>query len=218
MRLNFVAASRHDAATMCNHYQNHPEALPTWRQYIGIDPHVYDPPFSETRIDVWRRRMGEVVRTVDGARVAGEMAWGVPLTLPGKRPGTTVTKYVTNVRNLASPFWANMLKRPAQRCLVPFSRFAEPKLGPDGKGTKDEHWFRVADREVAAFAGLWRPTAVGDAYAFLTCAPNPLVAPLHPKAMPVILAEDDYATWLDGDAEAAAALAVPFPSQLMVVE
>ena len=39
-----------------------------------------------------------------------------------------------------------------------------------------------------------------------------------PKAMPVILAEDDYATWLDGDAEAAAALAVPFPSQLMVVE
>lgn len=72
------------------------------------------------------------------------------------------------------------------------------------------NWFRVADRAVA---GLWRPTAVGDAYAFLTCAPNPLVAPLHPKAMPVILAEEDYATWLDGDAEAAAALAVPFPSQ-----
>ncbi|HEV7342493.1 MAG TPA: SOS response-associated peptidase family protein [Sphingopyxis sp.] len=86
------------------------------------------------------------------------------------------------------------------------------------RSSPQSHWFRVADREVAAFAGLWRPTAVGDAYAFLTCAPNPLVAPLHPKAMPVILAEEDYATWLDGDADAAAALAVPFPSQLMVVE
>lgn len=87
---------------------------------------------------------------------------------------------------------------------------SRPSPQPDG--------FRVADREVAAFAGLRRPSAVGDAYAFLTCAPNPLVAPLHPKAMPVILAEEDYATWLDGDADAAAALAVPFPSQLMVVE
>lgn len=112
-----------------------------------------------------------------------------------------MTKYVTNVRNLKSPFWASMLRNPAQRCLVPFSRFAEPKLGPDGKGTKDEHWFRVADREVAAFAGLWLPSAVGDAYAFLTCAPNPLVAPLHPKAMPVILAEEDYNLWLEGDVE-----------------
>ncbi len=204
---------------MCNHYQNHPEALPTWREFIGVDPTLWPPPFSETRIDVWPRRMGEVVRTAaDGRRAAEHMAWGVPLTLPGKRPGTTVTKYVTNVRNLKSPFWASMLRNPAQRCLVPFSRFAEPKLGPDGKGTKDEHWFRVADREVAAFAGLWRPTEVGDAYAFLTCAPNPLVAPLHPKAMPVILAEEEYATWLEGDVDAAAALAVPFPSQLMVVE
>jgi putative SOS response-associated peptidase YedK len=76
----------------------------------------------------------------------------------------------------------------------------------------------VTGRDVAAFVGLWRPSAVGDAYAFLTCAPNPLVAPLNPKAMPVILAEEDYATWLDGDAEEAAALAVPFPSQLMAVE
>jgi putative SOS response-associated peptidase YedK len=99
---------------------------------MGAEP--YDAPFSETRSNVWPRRMGGVVRTVDGARVAGKMAWGVPLTLPGKRSGTTVTKYVTNVRNLKSPYWANMLARPAQRCVVPFSRFAEPKLGPDGKG------------------------------------------------------------------------------------
>ena len=57
----------------------------------------------------------------------------------------------------------------------------------------------------------------GDAFAFLTCDPNPLVAPLHPKAMPVILQSEDYDAWLDGEAETACALASPYPSQLMRV-
>lgn len=43
-----------------------------------------------------------------------------------------------------------------------------------------------------AFAGIWRPSEVGDVYACPTCEPNPLVAPLHPKAMPVILHREDY--------------------------
>ncbi|MFM1982522.1 MAG: hypothetical protein RJB22_1241, partial [Pseudomonadota bacterium] len=46
---------------------------------------------------------------------------------------------------------------------------------------------------------------------------NPLVAPLHPKAIPVILQEADYATWLQGGGAEAAALAMPFPSQLMTI-
>ena len=54
-------------------------------------------------------------------------------------------------------------------------------------------------------------------FAFLTCDPNPLVAPLHPKAMPVILHEGDYRKWLEGSVEEVTALAVPFPSQLMGV-
>ena len=37
--------------------------------------------------------------------------------------------------------------------------------------------------------------------AFLTCGPNPLVAPLHPKVMPVILHPDDYDRWLAGDSD-----------------
>ncbi len=47
--------------------------------------------------------------------------------------------------------------------------------------------------------------------------PNPPVAPLHPKAMPVILHESDYARWLEGSEAEAHALAVPYPSQLMGV-
>jgi putative SOS response-associated peptidase YedK len=44
-----------------------------------------------------------------------------------------------------------------------------------------------------------------------------LVAPLHPKAMPVILQREDYDRWLDGEAADACSLAQPFPSQLMRV-
>jgi len=54
-------------------------------------------------------------------------------------------------------------------------------------------------------------------FAFLTCEPNPSVAPLHEKAMPVILQPEDYDGWLDGEAEDVCKLAQPFPSELMAV-
>ena len=139
------------------------------------------------------------------------MQWGVPLTMKGKRPGTTVTKRITNVRNLSSPFWRSMLTKPQHRCLVPFTRFAEPKAGAG----REECWFKVKETPVSAFAGIWRPSDEGDVFAFLTCEPNPLVKPVHPKAMPVILQPDDYERWLAGDD--AEALAMPFPSQLMAL-
>ena len=63
-----------------------------------------------------------------------------------------------------------------------------------------------------------RPTEDGAAFAFLTCEPNPLVAPIHAKAMPVILHPEDYDQWLDGEVSNACSLAQPFPSQLMRVE
>ena len=65
------------------------------------------------------------------------MQWGVPLRMAGKRPGTSVLKRITNVRNLSSPFWRSMIANPKQRCLVPFTEFAEPKIGAG----REEHWF-----------------------------------------------------------------------------
>lgn len=192
---------------MCNHYRNAPEALSTWRDYIGWD--LFDPLPAP---DLWPRRPALVVCNGGAGKVPAVMTWGVPLTLPGKRPGTTVTKHVTNVRNLASPFWRAMLNDPAQRCLVPFTSFAEPRPG----GGRDEVWFAAPGTPLTAFAGIWRADDQGPVFAFLTCDPNPLVAPVHPKAMPVILAPEDHDRWLSG--APAEDLAVPFPSQLMVVE
>jgi putative SOS response-associated peptidase YedK len=195
---------------MCNHYRNNPDAIPTWREYIGAAPHEGE--WSDIKIDVWPKYQGIIARVDNGQTILDSMAWGVPITLPGKREGTTVTKRVTNVRNLTSPFWRSMLSKPAQRCLVPFNTFAEPKPNAG----RDEVWFKVTDSPVAAFAGIWRPSAEGNVYAFLTCEPNPLVVPIHPKAMPVILQPDDYERWLTGDN--VSDLAAPFPSQLMSIE
>lgn len=200
---------------MCNHYRLDARDIRLFKDWEAVALPAAD---AEMQGDLWPKRPGLVARIDGGAKVFDTMLWGVPMTIPGKRPGTTITKHVTNVRNLTSPFWRSMLAKPAQRCLVPFSRFAEPKPGKDAEtGRPAEYWFTVNDAPVAAFAGIWRPSDAGDVYAFLTCEPNLVVAPLHPKAMPVILLPDDYERWLTGDYDDACALAAPFPSQLMGV-
>jgi putative SOS response-associated peptidase YedK len=191
---------------MCNHYQNHPEAIPTWKEYIGA---AGDIPFSEIKIDVWPKYQGMVARLDGGQKILDTMQWGVPLTMKGKRPGTTITKRITNVRNRSSPFWRSMLTKAENRCLVPFTKFAEPKP----KAGREECWFEVNEASVSAFAGIWRPSDEDNVFAFLTCEPNPLIKPIHPKAMPVILHPEDYDDWLSGDD--AERFAVTFPSQLM---
>lgn len=195
---------------MCNHYRLNLEALADWAEWVGFN---LPPPRVDMDQNIWPKRDSLIARIFDGKQSIDTMSWGVPMTMSGKRPGTSITKHVTNVRNLASPFWRTMLETPAQRCLVPFSAFAEPKIGYG----REEHWFSIADVPIGAFAGIWRTSDEGNVYAFLTCEPNPLVAPLHPKAMPVILQPDDYETWLTADYEDACALAQPFPSQLMTV-
>lgn len=164
--------------------------------------------------ELFPKREGAVVRKEAGERVIDVMCWGIPLAHKSKRTGLPIApKPVTNVRNLTSSFWRSTLTKPEWRCLVPFTSFAEPKAGAG----RDCWWFDLPASEVAAFAGIWRPSEWGNAFAFLTCDPNPLVAPLHPKAMPVILDPEDYDQWLDGEVDDVCTLATPFPSQLMRV-
>lgn len=157
--------------------------------------------------ELFPKRKGLVVREVDGNRRLEEMTWGFPPPASGRLP-------VTNVRNLTSGFWRRELATPALRCLVPVSEFCEWE---GDKGSRTARWFCVLDRDLFAFAGLWRRCDDGPVYAFLTCEPNPLVASVHPKAMPVVLHESDYGRWLNGSRAEACELAVPFPSQLMAM-
>jgi putative SOS response-associated peptidase YedK len=160
-----------------------------------------------------------IVRVADGARELTMARWGMPspqFALKGRAtdPG------VTNVRNTSSPHWRRWLG-PANRCIVPFTSFSEYETGPGGK--KEPVWFALGDdRPLACFAGIWtgwtsiRKTKEGevtcDLFAFLTTEANAEVAPIHPKAMPVILTtEDEVDVWLNAPAHVAMELQRPLP-------
>ena len=137
------------------------------------------------------------------------MRWGFP---PAKAGSKTP---ITNIRNLDSRWWRDVnrewMMEPDYRCLVPFSRFAEWDVK-----AKANAWFSTTTDQ-SFMAGVWRPwkgerlMPVGgqarrqrieaelDLFAFLTTDPNSIVAPIHGKAMPVILTEpDECREWLCG--------------------
>lgn len=204
---------------MCNRYRMSASQADLAKRYGIAVPYPEDE--SYTPSELFPDKPAWVVRQQDGHRIVDVMAWGVPTQVPGKRidketgKPVLLTKSVTNVRNLASPFWRSMLNRPDQRCLVPVTMFSEygQQRGSDGK--LPLVWFDVPSRPIFSFAGIWRTSSAGITFAFLTCEPNSLVQPIHPKAMPVILHDDDEQRWLDG--APAEALAEPYPAQLMTI-
>ncbi|MCW1432107.1 SOS response-associated peptidase family protein [Novosphingobium sp. JCM 18896] len=122
------------------------------------------------------------------------MEWGFPHQVPGKRPGVMLDTFVTNARHLHYPLWRDTFADPVHRCLVPFTHFAEPhpERGKGDDGLPKQAWFCLPNQPVGVFAGLWTETPRGRAYAFATCQPNEIVAPIHPKAMPAILLPSEW--------------------------
>ncbi|WP_422371363.1 SOS response-associated peptidase [Hoeflea sp.] len=166
----------------------------------------------------------------DGQRELAKARWGMPT--PSKfLEGKKVDKGVTNVRNAASPHWRRWLG-PENRCVVPVTEFAEPDPASKKEGERTPNaWFAMSeDRPLFFFAGIWtRWTSVrkmkegeieADLYAFLTTEPNDVVAPVHKKAMPVILTTaDEIETWLGAPWDEAKGLQRPLDDgQLTIVE
>ena len=206
----------------CNRYRLSAGRIHMLARYgVSVQPDHDNLPAGE----LFPKRPAWVVREERGQRLLDVMTWGFPRQMPGKRldkvtgKPVMVSTDVTNVRNYTSPFWRTALANPERRCLVPFTAFSEygQTRGSDGK--LPLHWFDVTDQEITSFAGVWRPLEGGGAvFAFLTCEPNPLVAPIHPKAMPVLLHPEDEKRWLACSFNDAVALAAPYPSQLMRAE
>lgn len=196
---------------MCNRYRMTAKQAELAARF-GVEP-IYAPDESFPPPELFPKKLGWIVREEDGRRVLDVARWGFPHQVKGAS-GKMLSKPVTNVRNLTSPFWRSVLKTPARRCLVPVTDFCEMA---GQKGSMRQHWFSVPSRPIFAFAGVWRPTEAGPVYAFLTCAPNEIVKPIHPKAMPVVLHDEDFDGWLSGEYDSACALASPYPSQLMSV-
>lgn len=167
-------------------------------------------------------REGITIAAKDGVRQLYRMHWG----WPNPRSGAPVV----NVRNYQSPFWRSALANPERRCLVPFTDFQEWTVSPDPEtGKKRPHWFSIPSRPIGTFAGIWRPSEAGPIFAFLTCgysdsadksveamaAAEHVVGSIHPKAIPVILHDEDFDRWLTAPIDDALKLATAFPSQLL---
>jgi putative SOS response-associated peptidase YedK len=204
---------------MCNRYRLSPGDWDKLMEQGVVPPWAPDESWPVPRnpfeaVDIVPKYPAPVLRRADRALKFDTMRWGFPHTVPGKS-GKPIAKSVTNVRNYASPFWRSALKSPERRCLVPASSFSEYGQERDADGKLPLYWFDVLERPVFMLAGVWRPTEADPVFALLTTEPNELVKPIHPKAMPVILHEEDWNRWLDAPVENALSLAVPFPSQLM---
>ena len=157
------------------------------------------PPFDE----IYPGKPAPVLRREGSGMKLDMMTWGFP------GPAAAKGRPVTNVRNLASPFWRSAIALPERRCIVPVTRFCE---WTGEAGSKRKVWFGMHEQAdpLFAFAGIWRPSEDGPFMAFLTCDANATVGAIHPKAMPVMLRPGDIGRWLDSDREQACALAVPF--------
>lgn len=176
-----------------------------------------------------------IVQGADGVREMRDLRWGMPtskralLDAVNKRAdalrkkgtefdfaellkmepdkGVTNVRNTTNARGEINAHWRPWLG-PANRCLVPFTSFAEPDQ--DGEGTRQNIWFALDEsRPLAFFAGIWTPHACVrmkskgweeiEAYGFLTTDSAEPVRTYHSKAMPVILTEEaDLDLWMSG--------------------
>ena len=190
--------------------------------------------------------MAPVVRTgSDGVRELMKMRWGMPSSqkalfdaakkraqkLEAKGKNVNFEELLrmepdggtTNIRNVGSQHWKRWLGTE-QRCVVPFTSFSEFNKAHGG-----DVWFAFDEsRPLAVFAGIWtRWTSVrkvkegetsNDLFGFLTTEANDVVAPIHAKAMPVILTTPaEIETWLTAPAQEALRLQRPLPSGMLKV-
>lgn len=195
---------------MCNRYASDVRKAGLERDFYGFEE------WSDTRIntvlEVFPKSVGPVIRLrEDGAYECARMRWG----LPG--PSTMGGAPVTNIRNIKSAHWRPVLG-PEHRCLVPFTAFSEYE-DASPKGAKVIRWFAAPDRRLLCFAGVWR-TWTGDygskkepnvgehlLFSFLTTKPNDVVRPVHAKAMPVVLRnEEERREWLTAPASSIEAM------------
>lgn len=146
--------------------------------------------------------------------------WGMP-TPPAYLTGKRTDPGVTNIRNLGSPHWRRWLGIE-HRCLVPFTSFSEIDARPNAPRNSPV-WFALGpERPLAFFAGIrtaWisvrklkEGEITAEVFGFLTCAPNAEVAPVHPKAMPVILTHPaEWRNWLTAGISETLTLQRPLP-------
>lgn len=158
-----------------------------------------------------------VVRMENGARHFALVRWGfIPAWVKEVKPG----KPLINARGetvMEKPSFRNAMRR--RRCLVPADGYYE---WSGAEGRKVPFFVQQRDKGLFALAGLWEHWMGADGSeletaTLMTISPNAELATIHDR-MPVIIAPQDYETWLTGEAEDAARLIRPATDGSFVME
>lgn len=157
-----------------------------------------------------------------GGNIATHFQWGLVPSW-AKDPAIGVKMINARAETVAEkPAFRAAFRR--RRCLIPASGFYEWQK--QAAGPKQPFWIAAADGGLLTFAGLWETWLSPDGSELQTCTiittdANDQLAPIHHR-MPVILAPDDFATWLDvrdeTDTEAAGALLRPAPDEITAAQ
>jgi putative SOS response-associated peptidase YedK len=136
-----------------------------------------------------------IVRAAAGAAQAALLRWGL---VPRWAKDPAIGARLNNARAetvAEKPSFRDAF--PRRRCLIPASGFYEWRTEA---GRKQPYYVYPAQGALFAFAGLWEAWRGSDggfeSCAVLTTDANAAMAPIHER-MPVILAQRDYARWLD---------------------
>jgi putative SOS response-associated peptidase YedK len=137
-----------------------------------------------------------IVRLKDQQRMIYRASWGfVPFWAKGKPKTKPINAKSETVAS--SGMFRQAFK--SSRCLLPADGFYD---WHGAKPPKQPYFIHKPDDEIFAFDGLcerWKPSPDAepvDTCTIITTTPNATKAPIHNR-MPVILAEADYAKWLD---------------------
>jgi len=142
-----------------------------------------------------------IVRGEDGTPEARAMRWG--LIPPWAKDAKIAYKMINARAETADEKGAykRLLASADRRALLLADGFYEWLRSEDRKQPRVPFRFTLADGAPFAFPGLWSSwkSPEGewiDTYTVVTTTPNELAAKIHNR-MPVILAGEDYARWLD---------------------
>jgi putative SOS response-associated peptidase YedK len=174
-------------------------------------------PDLSARYNIAPTQQVAAVRATEAGRELALFRWGL---VPSWAKDPSVGSRMINARAETAaekPAFRTALRQ--RRCLIPADGFYEWQAGADGK---QPFHIGLADGGLFALAGLYEHWKDPDgewlhSCTILTTEANELMRPLHDR-MPVILAPEHYAQWLDPglrDAGPIQPLLAPYPADQM---
>jgi putative SOS response-associated peptidase YedK len=156
---------------------------------------VFEVPDLQARFNIAPSQPVPVVRQQPDSRTLSMFRWGL---VPHWAKDISIGNSLTNARSetvASKPAFRSAFKK--RRCLIVADGFYEWQRT---EKQKQPYFIHRRDDRPFAMAGLWESwdggEGVTESCTIVTTEANDLMRPIHDR-MPVILPQDEYATWLD---------------------